>query len=330
MKISIRRLIYLLLLGVLTFILAATCRNTIDNSTTNIKQSTEDCRQVEHVMGETCIPINPKRVITLWQTILANSLALGIKPIATSYYTGEPFPEYLQKQLGEIEFVDNGSEPSLERILLLKPDLILGNSRLKNIYKHLSKIAPTVMMDFPATPPPWKQQLLDLAKVMDKEENAQMLVDKYWQRIKTLRQKLGIDAASSKENNQHQLQISVATIYSDYGIWAYGENHAVGMILNDIGLQRPPAQRGNFYVINNISEEQLSDIDGDVLFFLRWGSEDEKEILEKLQEKPLWQQLKAVRQNQVYFVNAAHWHNFDFLSVNAVLDDLFKYLVNAP
>ncbi|WP_414526612.1 iron-siderophore ABC transporter substrate-binding protein [Nodularia chucula] len=330
MKISIRRLIYLLLLGILTFTLAAACSKTIDNSTTNLKQSTEDCRQVEHVMGETCIPVSPKRVITLWTSILANTLALDIKPVATSYYTGEPFPQYLQKKVDGIEFVGNITEPSLEKILLLKPDLILANYRLKNIYKQLSEIAPTVMMDFPGTPPPWKQQLVDLAKVMDKEENGQMLMDKYWQRIETLKQKLGIDAASPKDNHRHQFQISVASISSDYGIWAYGEKHAVGMILNDIGLQRPPAQRGDFYYINNISEERLSDIDGDVLFFLHWGSKDTKETLEKLQEKPLWRQLKAVQQNQVYFVDAGHWHSFDILSVNAVIDDLFKYLVNTP
>ncbi|MBW4643936.1 MAG: hypothetical protein KME23_13250 [Goleter apudmare HA4340-LM2] len=72
----------------MTFTLAAACSKTIDNSTTNLKQSTEDCRQVEHAMGKTCIPVNPKRVITLWTNILANTLALGIKPVATSYYTG--------------------------------------------------------------------------------------------------------------------------------------------------------------------------------------------------------------------------------------------------
>jgi len=285
-------------------------------------------------MGETCIPINPKRVITLWTNILANSLALGIKPIATSYFTGEPFPQYLQKQVDGIEFVGNTTEPSLEKILLLKPDLILTYSfaeKTNNSYKKLSSIAPTVVLDFPeAAQRDWRKLLKNLAIALDKTKEADTLIDEYKRRIETLRQKLGIDAASPKENHRHQLQISVATISSDYGIWAYGEKHAVGMILNDIGLQRPPAQRGDFYYINNISGERLSDIDGDVLFFLRRESKNDKETLEKLQNNPLWRQLKAVQKNQVYFVDAGHWSNMDILSISAVLDDLFKYLVNIP
>ncbi|WP_250122208.1 iron-siderophore ABC transporter substrate-binding protein [Chroococcidiopsis sp. CCMEE 29] len=271
-------------------------------------------------MGETCIPINPQRIVTLWTTILGNTLALGIKPIASTYYTGEPFPKYLQDQVDGIEFIGNLTEPSLEKILQLKPDLVLANSRLDNIYDPLSRIAPTVIMSFPIPPPPWKQQLIELAKVLDKQEVGQKLMDEYWQRIETLKQAL--------DNRRNQIQVSVASLSPEYGIWAYGEKSSAGTVIKDIGLQRPPAQRGDFYVIENISEERLSDIDGDVLFFLVRGEKGAKEMLQNLQQKPLWGQLKVVQQNQIYFVDAGHWHSLDILAMNAVIDDLFKYLIN--
>ena len=74
----------------------------------------------------------------------------------------------------------------------------------------------------------------------------------------------------------------------------------------------------------------MSDIDGDVIFFLYWGGKDAKKVLEELQQKLLWRQLKAVQQNHVYLVDSAHWHGQDILAMNAIIDDLFKYLVNTP
>ncbi|WP_277127797.1 hypothetical protein [Chlorogloeopsis fritschii] len=72
-------------------------------------------------------------------------------------------------------------------------------------------------------------------------------MEEYEQRIENLKQALGVGAAFPKENRRHQHVVLVATISSEYGIWAYGEKHHVGKVLNDIGFQRPLAQRGNFY-----------------------------------------------------------------------------------
>ncbi|MBE8964949.1 hypothetical protein IQ277_01425 [Nostocales cyanobacterium LEGE 12452] len=55
-----------------------------------------------------------------------------------------------------------------------------------------------------------------------------------------------------------------------------------------------------------------------------------KETLEKLQQKPLWRQLKAVQQNQVYFLDRLRWHEIDILVINTIIDELFEYLVNTP
>lgn len=323
MKRLLRRFTSFLLLGLLTFGLLSACNKNVDYHLTSAQESTQDCRIVQHTMGETCIPVNPQRIVTLWTTILANTLALGIKPIASTYYTGEPFPKYLQGKVDGIEFIGNLTEPSLEKILQLKPDFVLANSRLDNIYDPLSRIAPTVVMSFPIPPPPWKQQLDELAKALNKEEASKKLMDEYWQRIETLKQTLG--------NRRNQIQVSVASLSAAFGgIWAYGEKSPVGTVLKDIGLQRPLAQSGDFYYIENISEERLSDIDGDILFFLVRGEKGAKEMLQNLQQKPLWRQLKAVQQNKVYFVDAGHWHALDILAMNAVIDDLYKYLVNAP
>lgn len=318
----LHRFTHLIFLGILIITLISACRGSVEHNVIVSKQLTGNCRTVQHAMGETCIPLNPQRMITLWTTTLANSLALGMKPIASTYYTGEPFPEYLRSKADEIELLGDILQPSLEKILQLKPDLILANSRLSNIYEPLSKIAPTIMQLFPVPPPPWKQELEELAKVLGKEDQADQLMTQYWQRIEDLKQALG--------NDRHQIQISVASISVEFGIWAYGEKSPVGIVLNDIELQRPPAQQGDFHAIENISLERLSDIDGDVLFFVVRSEEGTEEILQNLQQNLLWKKLKAVQQNRVYFVDSGHWHSLDILGMNAVIDDLFEYLVENP
>ncbi|PIG93589.1 ABC transporter substrate-binding protein [Gloeocapsopsis sp. IPPAS B-1203] len=309
------RFTYLFLLGVLICTIVSACSF---HSVTSNKELAS-CRVVQHTAGETCIPHNPQRVVTLWGGTFSSTLALGIKPIASAWILGEPFPEHLQSQVDGVENI--GFEPNLEKLLLLKPDLILSNTRLQNIYTQLSNIAPTVALYHPTPPASWQRTLEDLAKILDKEQESKKLINDYWQRIEQLKKALG--------NSRLQMQVSIATVDQTYGIFIYGKQHPISIVLNDIGLQRPPTQNGDFFTRDKISYENLSDIDGDVLF-LSYGKQAGREALEKLQQSPLWQQLKVVQQNRVYLVDSDHWYAFDILAMNAVIDDLFKHLVNTP
>jgi iron complex transport system substrate-binding protein len=320
-----RRIVRLFLMGIFSLFIVASCSSDINQNVTKSKQPTENCRIVQHATGKTCIPQNPQKIVTLWGGTFRTALALGIKPIASSWSPGEPFPKHLGDKADGVENI--GFEPNLERLLLLKPDLILSNTRLQNIYTQLTNIAPTVALNHPSPPASWQTTLEDMAKILDKEQESKQLIKDYWQRIEQLKQALGVDVASPKENRHLQMQVSVATVDQTYGIFTYGSKHPTGRLLSDIGLQRPPGQSGDFFTRSNISYENLFEIDGDVLF-LSYRGGDAKKNLEQLQKSPLWQKLKVVQQNRVYFVDSDHWYAFDVLAINAVIDDLFKYLVN--
>jgi iron complex transport system substrate-binding protein len=320
MKIPLHRLIWFLLVGLLVVTLIAACNRTINTNTTS--QQPEDCRIVQHVMGETCIPRNPQRVITLRPDTFVNSWVLGVKPIASADEIGAPLPNYLEGKVEQVESVGSYDAPELEKILRLKPDLILSNSYMEGIYEQLSRIAPTVVLNYPWPPLGWKKQLEELAQILDKEEVGKQLMNEYWQRIEYLQQALG--------DRRQNLKVSVVdAFYDSLTFTIYGEKHYSGTVLSDVGLQRPSAQQGGFFYIENISEEKISDIDGDILFLFAWELENDKEALEKFQQNPLWQQLSAVQHNQVYFVGE-HWHEADVFAINAILDDLEKYLINTP
>lgn len=320
MKISLRHLCFLLL-GLLAVTLMSACSTVNDTHRTSHKPQGENCRVVQHTMGETCIPRNPQRVVSLSQDIYIDSLKLGVPCIATVSVPGFPYPKYLQGNVEQLESVGSYNAVNLEKILRLKPDLILARPELENIYQELSHIAPTVVLNQPFPPPPWQEGLKELAQVLDKEEAGKRLINDYWHRVEKLKQALG--------ERRHNLKVSIANTASEFGIWSYGAKHHTGGILEDIGLQRPESQRGDFFYVENISIENISDIDGDILFFVSWEREDDKKTLEKLKQSPLWAQLDVVQRGQVHLVGM-HWHNSDILAINAILDDLEKYLVNMP
>ncbi len=68
-----------------------------------------------------------------------------------------------------------------------------------------------------------------------------------------------------------------------------------------------------------IPEEELSKIDGDVIF-IGFDRDDEGKTFNKLKQKPLWKTLKAVQQNHVYIVNLSTWRESNLLAADAVID----------
>ncbi|NJK51601.1 MAG: iron-siderophore ABC transporter substrate-binding protein [Leptolyngbyaceae cyanobacterium SU_3_3] len=312
------------LLALLAIAIASACHRTATErvATPTSVISPSPCRTVQHKRGETCVPHNPQRVITLWIDTFSNTLALGIKPIATSQNLGEPLPKYLQNKVDSVESTGSFVQPSLEKILLLKPDLVLSMTRpyLEDVYTKLSNVIPTVVIDVPGVDKlSWQKHLEDVANILGREQEEKQLISAYWQRIEQLKQALG--------DRRHHLQVSIATIYPDF-INVYGKVLPVSAVLNDLELQRPLAQSQDSII--SLSQENLFDIDGDVLFLSYDGGETAKQSLEELQKSPLWQKLKVVQQNRVYIVDIHHWYAASILAMNAVLDDLEKYLINTP
>jgi iron complex transport system substrate-binding protein len=274
-------------------------------------------------MGETCVPQNPQRVVTIFHGTLGNALSFGVKPIASSILDIQyPFPAYLKNQVDGIEKVGSQNAPSLERILMLKPDLILVWQNIKAIYPLLAKISPTVIVPWRGSSA-WREHLEFIAKTLGKEQESQQAWKQYYQRVDQLKLAL---------NNRYQdKEISVVSPSSSFGFFIQAKNSFAGSILNDIGLHRPKLQdidTSSGYITFS-SEEKLEMIDGDILFMLALTDKD-KQFSEEILNRPLGRRLKAIKQKHVYFVDGLTWNGSNLLAANAILDDLEKYLVNIP
>lgn len=312
--IGIKRIDRQFLLSFLIAILIVAC----NHSSVPETASSTNCRTVNHVAGETCVPLNPQRLVTLGTPTMGDALAVGIKPVGTVFYFDET-PPYLEGKLDGIELLGKIPEqPNLEKTLTLNPDVIIGvEGGAESVYSQLSQIAPTVLGRWNGYPS-WKDHFNFVAKVLGKTEEAEQVWEHYEQRIQDLRTALGDNYQDIEVSFVH---ICCGTIDIDF------KNSFNGMILDDVGLRRPPAQNvvkeGG---IGILSEERLMDIDGDILFVAATSGESEK-MLRKLKQKPLWNKLRAVQQGRVYPVNYATWRGGNPLAADAVIDDLFQYLV---
>lgn len=310
-------LIKLGLIALLTAVLAIGCSSnaTPDRSA---QSGQTPCRPIQHSAGETCVPLNIQRVVTLGTPVLANALVLETKPVGGIFYFDQA-PAYLKGESDDVERVGTGEQPNLEKILALQPDLIIAMNEWNIPHGELTQIAPTVVDDWQGYQS-WKTHFDFVAQALGKTHKAEQIWSSYDQRVQELKSALG-DAYQDT---------TVSFIYLCCGgISIDVKNSFIGMILSDIGLKRPPAQNieaSSGLII--LSEERLTDADGDIIFLAVDEDEDSEMMLSQLQQNSIWSQLEAVKNGQVYPVNLATWRGGNPLAAEAVMDDLFKYLVD--
>lgn len=295
----------------------------------------QDCYVVQHAVGETCVPTEPKRIVTLDSGTLEHLLALGIRPAGA--VLSDEFSQFLDTE----GIVDIGAigEPSLEKILTLQPDLIIGGDYYEGIYPQSSKIAPTILLGSflwggSGHSGEWKESFMQMAQLLQKTDVAEQVMSNYYTRLDEFKQQMG--------EALPQTEVSVVRLYPDR-INLYLKDSFCGTVLYDAGLSRPSSQAidadtarqqfGNAIQFT-ISKEVLSQADGDVMFV--WTGENTSEAnqqaqirLKELQSDPLWQRLNAVQQNKVYQV-PSYWIGIGPIAANAIIDDLFQYLMETP
>lgn len=311
-----------LLITLIIFLVSACHGNFSQNSSSQEAPSPlAATRVVKHALGETRIPVNPQRVVALHErNILDPVLALGIKPVgAVEIELALRLPASAD-QLAGIEGVGSVSEPNLEKMLLLKPDLILAVHQLhKAIYKQLSEIAPTVIVPDPDRLISFKDRFRWIAQVLGRNEEAERVLAQYQARVEEFKRVMG--------KRSEEIEVSVIE-FEPTRILTYGPDSTVGQVFKDAGLRRPPAQEKLSESTENLLQKTLSlevigEHDADVLFLIEYPNVGAESYL----NSPIWSQLSAVQNRRVYQVGPERWSTRGPLGANAILDDLFRYLV---
>ncbi|MEG0440420.1 MAG: iron-siderophore ABC transporter substrate-binding protein, partial [Solibacillus sp.] len=134
-----------------TIAILAACGNAeekeVNSASAEKKTATSETRVIEHVLGTTQITGTPKKIVTLYQGATDTLVEFGVKPIGVvESWAEQPIYEYLKSDLEGVTIVGLETQPNLEEIAALKPDLIIATQvRHEEIYEQLSQIAPTVV-----------------------------------------------------------------------------------------------------------------------------------------------------------------------------------------
>lgn len=281
------------------------------------------------------MPNTIERLVTLDGVSLEYAIALGLKPVGAAWNEG--FSSHLQDQLANVENIGQAGEPNLERVLALKPDLILGLDSQQTLYAQASQIAPTVLLKFEHSGQ-WKDVFQTFSKALNRDAIAQQVMANYNRRLQDFKNRPRAKATPANKPLPSPPEVSVVRIYPD-SINLYLRDSFCGTILQDAGLARPAAQdigaseaKSLFdnQIQVSISLERIDQADGDIMFI--WTSENTtqgnqttQKKLAELRSNSLWQSLNATQQERVYFV-PSYWIGSGPIAANAVIDDLFNYI----
>ncbi|MCU0534284.1 MAG: iron-siderophore ABC transporter substrate-binding protein [Hydrococcus sp. Prado102] len=305
-----------------SLVLTTSCHLFIPDSEPLTHQSSvaSECRVVRHLLGETCVPVKPKRVVALDAIrILDPLLAIDIKPVGTAAddWRGKRYWGGLSRdEVQGIEVIGQTHQPSLEKLLMVKPDLILGLTDSAQYYQQLSAIAPTVLFDFDKEVKfSFKEHLRAIARIVGREANAEDAIARYQKRIETLKAQIG-DRLEGKE---------VSVIYhSDGTFWIQNRYAVFFEILTDLGIRlKPILLEDSLNLIPAFSIEAIHRYDADILFIC----DDDGRPKSFFLKNPLLSSLKAAQNQQLYIVDGNIWRAHGPSVINKIVDDLFKYLL---
>lgn len=269
-------------------------------------------RVIQHDLGETSVPESPERIVVLEQGFTQIVAALEVKPVGVADDNRpERFPQDTLDYIEGYTSVGTRSEPNLEVIRTLKPELIIADtSRHSTIYEQLSEIAPTIV--FKNDTADYEQSLAAteaIGEALGKDSETQSLIQEHQEEIDRL--KAGIDMnqtvlmVTPDEEDSQSFQVRTSSSFHPSFLLKIGLDYA---LMDD-------KETNQLMTI-----EQLLAIDPDVMLILL--NEDASSVIEAQADNPLWNSLKAVQGNNVHEVELATWsRQRSIVSLNQIMGE---------
>lgn len=251
-------------------------------------------KTVSYLGKEYTVPATAERiVITGALEAMEDSILLDIHPVGAISVSGS-FPQMFASITDQAESIGEKTDPNFEKILSLKPDVILATSKFDAaILEKLGQIAVTIPYSHVATN--WEANLTLLGELTGKQDQAATLIAQY---------KTDLENAKSITASLQGQNVLLVRIRQG-AICIYGKDLYFNPVLySDLGLTITDAV-ATAKAQEQISIEQFAQINPDVLFIQFSEDENAKAAgaLEELQNNPIFQSVNASRNGKV-FINA--------------------------
>ena len=285
-------------------------------------------RRVPTTHGPVDIPAQPRRVVAMHDQLVAYAIAsLGFDRLVAIAGRDANDPAVAVRQFGDVpegfeglEDVGTYSEPDVEAIARLDPDLIIGlPDEVDKLYAKLTRIAPTVVVGLEKGKRARFQRQRDLAAVVGVEPALDARLAEYASRLKTARagRLRGLAGVSY-------------TYLESYGTGAE-DNYVVRsayspglMVLEDLGLVPSSTTTSYTEEYVAVSPELFTKHDADVIFV---GVPEETTLDRKI--AGLLDTTHAGRNDRVFVVSRDIWSLEVAEALFASLDDVERHLGDA-
>ena len=277
-----------------------------------------ETRVIGHAMGETEIKGTPERIVTLYQGANDAAVALNVTPVGiVESWVEKPVYKYLRDDLSAVDQVGLETQPNLEEINKLNPDLIIASKmRHEDIYNLLSQIAPTVMEENVFR---YRETVDLMGQALNKEDKAEEVLNDWDQRVEDFNDKI-----KTKMGDNWPLEVAVLNFRSDHARIYY--SGYAGRILNELGFERPEAHKEDIWGVKLTSKESIPEMNADAFFIFMSDDQAVGNTYQEWTEHPLWQNLDAVQNDQVFIVDQVAWNMAGGIeSANIMLDQLYEH-----
>ncbi|WDH44712.1 iron-siderophore ABC transporter substrate-binding protein [Pseudomonas chlororaphis] len=262
----------------------------------------------------------PLRLVTLFQGATDSAVALGVTPCGiVDSWSEKPMYRYLRPAVQGVPHVGLETQPSLEDIALLRPDLIVASRfRHQRIAPLLEQMGRVVMLDEVFE---FKRTLALMGAALGRQPQAMELLAQWEQRLGQLHAQL-----QARFAGRWPLTVAVLDIREDH-IRSYLPDSFAGSVLSELGFAWTPAAREARGVsLKLTSKESLPVVNADLFFvFQRTDSPAAQRNYQNLVRHPLWQQLRAPRAGLVWRVDSVAWSlSGGILGANLMLDEIAR------
>lgn len=287
----------MLTVGAITAILAGCGNTSTANQTATTTTNNANTITIQDTIGTTTLPAPAQKVVALEWSFADDLLALGVTPIGIA---DDDKPEAMTKLAGKaFDYMPLGKRetPDLEKITEASPDLIIADSdRHTKIKEQLDQIAPTIVLN--SRKGSYAESIDDfkvIAKAVGKEKEADARVKQHDQMMADLKKQ--VEAMGSKK-------VLIGVARKD-GFDVHTSDSYAGQVMTEMGFQNAISNTDEPYV--ELSLETLTTLDPDVIFI---ATDDSEAITNKWKETPVWKNLKAAKNNQVFMVDRDIWTRF--------------------
>ncbi|MCK0471783.1 ABC transporter substrate-binding protein [Halalkalibacter sp. APA_J-10(15)] len=306
---------------VFLLLLLVGCNSESSSSSPEAIENVETKLYTDVTGREVEIPVEPTKVVTT--QFLDALLALDITPI------GAPSHVLDNEYLGDLQegVADLGHPYSIEKIIELKPDLIITSD--PDEVEQLMKIAPTVVV-------PWMYgdvfaQFKEIASILGKEQQAEQWIAS----LDNLAANVQEDVATKISEDE---TVSIFMTFGKDVLRIYGGRNIGHIIYRSLDLTPPTYIKDRLeqdptfeeFVFDQISMEMLPEYAGDHIIMLVYDQEarDEGGMFHQVEESTLWQNLEAVQNEQVYYIDPDPWFSYSPIAIEKSLEKASKLFSN--